>query len=231
MILIDDKGVEHDGFKRLFDMPWKRMSLWVSGGSDSAFGYWYMAKMLAEHNLDKTIVPVYINVLPDTYGLQAFNYVDEFIRSEFPEAPIDETLMFEHQPSPTLSKNERMDQIRQALYSDHNIDKDIGFVTAVADDFNPPLSEQRMGDVLKRRNLKETYANHSPRAPLHTMDKKGLAEQYKTFELMDTLYPYTKSCTSMERLPCGKCFWCHEKGWAFGTMDKGIPFVDKSQPE
>lgn len=223
MIITDDKGVEHHGFKKLLEQPWERMSLWVSGGTDSAFGFWFMSKMLTEHpELNKTITPVYIDVLPDKYGFQAFNYINDFVREEFPDAPIEETLIFEHQPSPIYSKADRMNAIREELYEKHNIDMDIGFVTAVDKDFSPPIDKERLVDVEKRKSLASDKLFSPPRTPLHTIDKKGLAEQYRKYDLMESLYPYTKSCTATTRLPCGECFWCHEKAWAFGTMDKGI---------
>ena len=218
MIITDHKGVEHDGFKRLFEQPWKRMALLVSGGTDSAFGFWFLSKILTEHpEFKKTITPVYINVLPDKYGFQAFNYINDFVREEFPDADIKKPIIYEHQPSPIYSKADRLDKIKCEIEADPNYDKLISFVTAVADDFNPDLSPGRLDDVQKRRSLEP-----SERIPLATIDKKGLAEQYRKYDLMESLYPYTKSCTATTRLPCGRCFWCHEKAWAFGTMDKGI---------
>ena len=217
MIITDDKGVEHDGFKRLFEQPWKRLVLLISGGTDSAFSFWFMAKMIEEHNLDKTLIPLYIDVVPDVYGKQAFTYVYEFVKEQFPNVDIEKPLIYEHQPSPIYSKADRLDKIKREIGKDPNYDKLVGFVTAVSDDFNPDLSPGRLDNVHKRRSLEP-----SERIPLATIDKKGLAEQYRKYDLMESLYPYTKSCTAATRLPCGRCFWCHEKVWAFGTMDKGI---------
>ena len=43
---------------------------------------------------------------------------------------------------------------------------------------------------------------------------------------MKTLFPYTASCTGDAEttnnftMPCGKCFWCYEKKWAFNMIDQ-----------
>ena len=48
------------------------------------------------------------------------------------------------------------------------------------------------------------------------------------FNLMDDLFPLTMSCIGFEKEtnyftePCKKCYWCHEKKWAFGCYDGGL---------
>lgn len=59
------------------------------------------------------------------------------------------------------------------------------------------------------------------------VDKKFIADQYKKFGLEKDLLPLTRSCEArpkppdwhdreFEHRPCGKCWWCLEKKWAFG---------------
>jgi hypothetical protein len=56
------------------------------------------------------------------------------------------------------------------------------------------------------------------------IDKKFLACQYKKFNLIDSLYPLTKSCVDPDSkgAPCKKCDWCKEKFWAFNSYDGGV---------
>ena len=58
--------------------------------------------------------------------------------------------------------------------------------------------------------------------PYLHVDKKFVAGVYKEHGLMKELYPMTKSCAWGPESdntnypdPCGRCFWCNEKEWAF----------------
>lgn len=62
------------------------------------------------------------------------------------------------------------------------------------------------------RGLYQPYAN---------VDKKFVADIFKQNNLMETLFPLTRSCTGTAKdtdnftKECNKCFWCYEKKWAF----------------
>jgi len=57
--------------------------------------------------------------------------------------------------------------------------------------------------------------------PYLNVDKKFVAGVFIENNLMDTLYPLTRSCVGTVKetknftKECGHCFWCHEKKWAF----------------
>ena len=57
--------------------------------------------------------------------------------------------------------------------------------------------------------------------PYINVDKKFVADIFKTHNLMNTLFPLTRSCVGRElesdnfTKECHKCFWCYEKRWAF----------------
>ena len=61
--------------------------------------------------------------------------------------------------------------------------------------------------------------SYHPFARVNKLFVKGI---YETHDLMGEYYNLTGSCTGNYDLtnyftkPCGKCFWCHEKKWAFG---------------
>jgi 7-cyano-7-deazaguanine synthase in queuosine biosynthesis len=67
--------------------------------------------------------------------------------------------------------------------------------------------------------------------PWYNVDKRFIAEQYDKFNLRKDLLPLTRSCEvrprhlgisdkvygkDFENTPCGKCWWCLERKWAFG---------------
>lgn len=57
--------------------------------------------------------------------------------------------------------------------------------------------------------------------PLVNMNKKGVAELYQKYKLMESLFPYTRSCvktTTDFSKHCGECWWCKEREWAFGKL-------------
>ena len=61
-------------------------------------------------------------------------------------------------------------------------------------------------------NIYQIYAN---------VDKKFIAAIYQEHNLMETLFPLTRSCVGTAKQTdnftreCHDCFWCHEKKWAF----------------
>lgn len=61
-------------------------------------------------------------------------------------------------------------------------------------------------------NIYQAYIN---------VDKKFVAGVYKDHNLMETLFPLTRSCVGTARQTdnftkeCRQCFWCHERKWAF----------------
>ena len=55
--------------------------------------------------------------------------------------------------------------------------------------------------------------------PFINLNKKHLAALYDEHDLLDNIFPLTKSCISRNKTPCFECFWCYEKVWAFGMYD------------
>jgi hypothetical protein len=61
--------------------------------------------------------------------------------------------------------------------------------------------------------------------PWTNINKKELFEIYKYYDLMDTLFPVTRSCEWEREYKhgpdpgtghCGNCWWCQERSWGFG---------------
>ena len=90
---------------------------------------------------------------------------------------------------------------------------------------NPSVEEMKKHgfyDVREKRRddgkvAKEYGFNYQP---FINVDKKFVADIYRSNDIMD-LYELTSSCvgsaenTNFHTEPCGVCFWCHEKKWAF----------------
>ena len=56
--------------------------------------------------------------------------------------------------------------------------------------------------------------------PWTNLHKQDIAELYKRNNLLETLFPLTKSCTdfTVGDTHCGDCWWCKEREWGFGRL-------------
>lgn len=83
----------------------------------------------------------------------------------------------------------------------------------------PKIQEYRTAKTVSQldisNNIYQLYAN---------VNKKFVAGVYKENNLMDTLFPLTRSCVGTARQTdnftreCHQCFWCYEKKWAFDLV-------------
>ena len=58
-------------------------------------------------------------------------------------------------------------------------------------------------------------------SPLINQDKKGVADLYRHFGVLDSLFPLTRSCedwTDDFSDHCGVCWFCLERQWGFGRL-------------
>ena len=58
--------------------------------------------------------------------------------------------------------------------------------------------------------------------PFFNHDKRDIAKLYKALGVEDTLLSITRSCEDDTHIGshCGKCWWCRERRWAFGYVNK-----------
>ena len=100
---------------------------------------------------------------------------------------------------------------------------------------NPPIEvmkERGFYDVAERKRdpgdfesldvFDKGYNNCITYTPYIFTNKKFVSGVYKEHNLIKDLFPLTKSCawgveSGNENFPnpCGKCFWCNERAWAF----------------
>ena len=83
------------------------------------------------------------------------------------------------------------------------------------------LEDKRGEDVERIIHAKNyEYYNYYEYKPFFNFDKKELAQIYKEYDLLDTLFPVTRSCEGWQNITghCGKCWWCEERMWGFGKL-------------
>ena len=223
----------------------RKLGVWTSGGADSAFSLWYMAKCINDNQLwDFQLIPLHGH---DTARVAdsrvAANAVVDYVKNYFPKVDIHDNYIFQyHKDKNSKDKGQYHDPIKNKLKEDEIIHITVNSYTA-----NPPVkdmsdngfyhmrdcnrddpvatftSEFNAGVHGKRygSNTKSFFDTHRP---LSMVDKKFIANFYNQFNIMDLFYK-TVSCTSGyddEIVPCKKCFWCKEKYWAFGMYDGGV---------
>ena len=96
---------------------------------------------------------------------------------------------------------------------------------AIADSFAPELDRQ-----LSRSDSGDNDLSHNDDkfyTPWANTNKKGIAKMYREENLMDSLFPITRSCEYdptceyFDKIKdpqlghCGECWWCKEREWAF----------------
>ena len=107
-------------------------------------------------------------------------------------------------------------------------------VVATGMSCNPPIEvmkERGFYDVAERKrdpgdfeslDVFDVFSTFTTYTPYIFTNKKFVSGVYREHNLMEDLYPLTKSCawgpeSGNENFPnpCGKCFWCNERAWAF----------------
>lgn len=245
---LTSNGKEIDFFE--FDtLNFDRVFLALSGGSDSAILLYLTC--LVRPNW-KIICHTGIDKHKDPWVGEYAAEIIEFMKTKFPDVDIiHEQYKFdslesvwlyraekewnEHPNKETLptiqghAKAVASRQLKHELRKKYNIKLSMHGITA-----NPPIEVQKeLGfyDVAEpRRNLvydefKWKKSGNLHYTPFINVDKKFIAGLYEQYNLMEDLFPLTRSCIGFEEeteyftKPCGECFWCHEKMWAFGTYD------------
>lgn len=93
---------------------------------------------------------------------------------------------------------------------------------------NPPSSatenffdkKAEMKDRTMNLQKSEISDNGLVYSPFVNRDKSTIAKIYRDLNLLDSLFPLTRSCEAVNRLEyydhCGECWWCEERFWGFG---------------
>lgn len=104
-------------------------------------------------------------------------------------------------------------QHRQRVTNQYNITKWINGKTC-----NPDIDLGEGRDTTRDTRHNQIEKNNIIQ-PFANIDKSQIAKWYKEYELMKNLYPLTVSCESKNPpRPCGECWWCKEREWAFGLL-------------
>lgn len=219
-----------------FDIKANIIVLALSGGTDSAALFYLICK----HWSSVEIIPYCCEEAYNPYDIQAAEKIVEFMRNKFPNNNIrdlvkgkyDESLDYRNLEGLKLeldlntgavSKTVQLDIVKDRLLKENANSVFFQGMTK-----NPPISVQEQYPLMKenaevRRNVDtfSTQYGHRNYRPFINVDKKFVADIFRVENLMDTLFPLTRSCvgnawtTNLCTKECHRCFWCYEKKWAF----------------
>jgi hypothetical protein len=229
-ILQDDRGLTVNKTEDFLNQ-YNDIGLMCSGGADSTFQLWWLSKCIDELNLHDThtLLPVHGVDLVFPFDTKRHTIqIIKTVRNFFPRVIIHNPYIIKFK-----SPKDIMDDIKWGMRTEKKfyfkrgteklkngglVDILIGGATSA-----PIFETVDLGVINKLRNHEERSLK-SHQGLLVGIDKKFLAYQYKKFDLMETLFPLTKSCVDPDSKgnPCKKCDWCKEKYWAFGCYDGGV---------
>jgi tRNA(Ile)-lysidine synthase TilS/MesJ len=215
----------------------QNIGVWVSGGSDSALMLYLLSKQIKDNNLPIKIVPCTID------HKRPFQNIAGDVVSKVKELLDCDDIYLPHQVyNPPGEVQWTSGELKQQF-------KDVNYVNFLekliqvlytGTTLNPPQSVQQdfvygiLQDIEAVRGVgvpkqieKYIAQTEGPITgefieirPFLETDKKAISELYKKYNLMDSLFPITRSCEDLIKVTghCGICWWCEERIWGFGTL-------------
>lgn len=207
------------------DPSWKRVLIQVSGGLDSALLLYFVAKTFQDYGIKAEIIPLSLEVPTKAKTLgsarNVINEVRTLLKSQQIRNGIEVSIPVDLCKPPYKNKF-FMNTVAEVIQRE-NIDFEMNGNTK-----NPPFEDRRhFRDDEHRELLRDarTTIYNSPRSasPHAFNDKKGIIHLYQKENLLNRLAPLTLSCDleleEIQRrglsIPCGDCWWCHERAWGF----------------
>lgn len=190
----------------------------VSGGADSAILLYFLLK----HSKDR----VHIFTLAD--GTKQITGAKSSMNVVYKCAQLTGNYNFEHHID---YSPDYIDTYVERLPFEYLDKKE--FNVLYAGITNVPPEEDRKSfygdfyeDTRNPNEIRDVFRYGFSYIPWTNHDKKKIAEIYKEYDLLETLFPITRSCEWNENVGgkdpgiehCGNCWWCHERKWAFGRL-------------
>jgi len=201
----------------------KRVGLKISGGADSAIVGYMLSKYVIAERPDIKIIPITVQQVGKNYQLIYAKKIIEFYKNEFGD------IFLEHYTDISLTNETYVttqEKLMKHLYKENIIDFHFIGLTANPPPSGIPESIYSSGQTAppnrdRTEKSKLVYTN-SRCAPLINIDKKGVAELYQKLNVIDTLFPLTRSCEKLTNdflKHCELCWQCAERFYGFGRYE------------
>jgi len=214
----------------------KNIGIKLSGGADSAMVTYLLCKYITdEQHYEKTLVP-----FTTIHGNKPTNLwyalkVKWWMQENFPKVKWYEEHFTNHANG--TNYGDKVNELSDELFEKKIIDFKYSGVTAnpprevhvkfkgVGDPTSgiPPGGGLNGGLPFDRDKVEGQKIDTSSGKIFANIDKQGIAELYQQYDLIDTLFPLTRTCeakwNNTEKIPhCGECVWCEERLWGFGKL-------------
>ena len=182
-----------------FDPKFKNIGLKISGGADSAIVGYMLCKFIMNNSLEKdtTIIPITINQVGKAFQVEHSIIIMNFYNKVFPEVRFGKhyTAISQVESRDYIITQKRL---TEKLESSRIIDCLFVGVTA-----NPPLKELSKFGLIEGKyppyreyEMMRDTVNRFKYSPLTNSHKQDVAALYNHYDLLDTLFPLTRSCES-----------------------------------
>jgi 7-cyano-7-deazaguanine synthase in queuosine biosynthesis len=212
----------------------ERIGVWLSGGADSAAMCYLLAKQIKENNL-----PVKLVTLTVDYK-RPFQNIACKVRDKIIELLDCEDVFLEHHvynPPEGITwtpeelkeqfhirnienfRNNRVHMLYSAITTNPPRDVQETFNEGIKEDVERVRGENVEKETI--RYFEKDGGEFLEIKPFFKINKKMVFELYKENNLLDTLFPLTRSCEKLNTYigHCGRCWWCQERQWAFGRLE------------
>lgn len=208
-----------EGLIQNIPLEYKNIGIKISGGADSAIVCYALAKYIFDNNNHHKIVPITVNHSGKSYQLEFAKRVVNFCKEQFGN------IFLEHQYAWCETGDEYVstqDNLVNSLYRNNEIQCHFVGITQnpPADvmeviGWNGPADDRSPGTVRPTSKGTGYY-------PLVNTNKQGVRDWYNFYNVVDDLFPLTRSCenfTENFETHCGECWFCKERYWGFGRYE------------
>ena len=239
-------------FDTFFKTPLKKIAVKISGGTDSSLLLWMLCNFITiSKQYDIEIYPYHGRDLSkiNVNTSRGVRKIIDFVSKQFPNVKIHrlslktyrsvsldgtqraEPNVFNYGDNvfcwPDILENEMKDSYEIDLFingrSMNFTKEEANFYCLNSGEYTYENYRDFRRDPDRILTGKDTYNNVKKYSPFFNCNKIVIAEMYKIYNLMETLYPMTVSCVALEGTnPCKQCVWCKEKYVAFGLYDFGL---------
>lgn len=205
------------------DPPSSRVGVKLSGGADSSIIAYMLALYKKQYRDIDLIAITAVNAAKpwqDFFARRVVDFIERDLGVKFADHVIPD------QRADPNAYTQFQEEMMKSLYAAGTVDCHYNGIN-----LNPPVNLDTLGKFTyaKERDpdgtVKQTVNKKGNKfAPLANIDKRGVAEIYRQYGLMDSLFPLTRSCENAfvaytDPHCASECWWCLERQWGFGRLE------------
>jgi len=211
----------------IIDLVSDNISIALSGGADSAAVMCMLCEAIDRGEVRAEIFPYTFLDLPGTH-MYSQAIVDVY-RDMFPNVTIHTVKTFKTETDSIRNLTNREKHVLSKSIEVYKWKVVNNALFTLNGENQTPAELNSLGDRPAEGDISSTVvlkkAGIVSYSPLINVTKKFVADIYYKYQLMDSIFPLTRSCvgdaeeTDYYSRPCKECWWCQEKYWAFGSYD------------